>query len=480
MSNLSPLQAAPQRLPLLPHPALQKNTQHARTVETPENTEEVGFACKQNRSLLGGLPDDVWRIIFKNCCQHGASNLCSVLSVSKACYELADEARDWQIREFLFSAEAKAHLEKDSLNGLQNVFQMIRGVLEDAKIEQFLFSEETNALFEKKHLQALQSTFKAMRAAAEKGETLQAKLHKEGLQKITRAEFPKIVRAAKFKQEDPPRARLIRGFLLKQFKRGKFFEAMKRFPSRPLPTYENRYPDIYSLNLTVASLVEMDLCTLEEFGADASLDDEINDELGLFMLTHISSFFAQEKKQDMRSFIGLMPSWVWDGVVKTYKNCSLVGVEHLLASRVDVIAGGKTVHWPISKGENELLIVLLENNFPPDALNESGESALRCAIEADRSDMVDALLEHGAHVSPLLKVDGGIKSIRWAIARNKENFLKTLLALVVEQNVLKEALAYAKKMRRVNSSALAIVLERLESLGLVANYQGRQSDFLLS
>ncbi len=221
---------------------------------------------------------------------------------------------------------------------------------------------------------------------------------------------------------------------------------------------------MYEINLTLGNLVAMELGTLEEFGADASLDRQVNDDLGLFILTYISSFFNQEKKPDMKRFIGLMPNWVWDGVIKTYTKYSLIGVKDLLASKVDAIADAEAVHWAISNGKKDLLVALLENNFNPNALSESGESALRCAIEADRPDMVDALLTHGADVSHLLKVDSGINLIHWAIEMNRENFIKIFLALKIDQNVLDQALEYAKKMPHVRTRRRKILLEQGEKL----------------
>ncbi len=407
MPHSNPIQVPPQHRSSLAHSVLWQSTPHAYAVETPEKSEEVGLTCKQNQELLGGLPDDVWRIILKKCCQDGVSSLYSVSLASKACKELVDEIRNWQRCQFLFSTEAEALLEKDSLEELQHAFQILYRVIEDEQIH-------------------------------------------------------KIVQAANLKQKNPPLMELIQSFLLNKLKRGNFFEAIKLLSTRPIPTYENRYPDIYELNLTLGSLVAMELGTLEEFGAGASLERQVNDELGLFMLTHISSFFNQEQKPDMKRFIGLMPSWVWGGVVQTYKNYSVIGARSLLASKVDAIAGAEAMHWAISNGKKDLLIALLENNFNPNALSHSGKSALCCAIEADRPDMVDALLKSGADVSHLLKLDSSINPIHWAIARNRENFLNLLLALKVEQNVLDQALAYAKTTPHVSASMIKILLEQSE------------------
>ncbi len=470
MSNSNLIQVAPQHRSSLPHSALWQSRQDAYAVKTPEKSEEVGFMCKQNQDLLGGLPDDIWRIILKKCCQAGASSLYSVSLVSKACKELVGEIRNWQRYQFLFSTEAEALLEKESLEELQHSFQILYRVVEDEQIHDFLFSKEQKTLITEQSLKELQNTFQSMHEAAKKGEASQAMLHKEAFHRILLKEFPKIVRAASLKQKNPPLMQLIQSFLLNKLKRGNFFEAIKLLSTRPIPTYENRYPDMYELNLTLGNLVAMELGTLEEFGAGASLERQVNDELGLFMLTHISSFFNQEQKPDMKCFIGLMPSWVWGGVVQTYKNYSVIGAKSLLASKVDAIAGAEAAHWAILNGKKDLLIALLENNFNPNALSHSGKSALRCAIEADRPDMVDALLKSGADVSHLLKLDSSINPIHWAIARNRENLLNLLLALKVEQNVLDQALAYAKKTPHVSASTIKILLEHSDKSGTGAGH----------
>ncbi len=459
MSNSNSIHVAPERRSSLPHSAFWQSTQHAYAVKTPEKGEEVELMCKQNRDFLGGLPDDVWRIILKKCCQDGVSSLYSISWANKACKELVEEVRNWQRRQFLFSTEAEALLEKESLKELQHAFQILSGAVEDEQMHAFLFSKEQKTLLTEQPLKELQNTFQCMREAAKQGEALQAMLHQQAFHQILLKEFPNIVRAASLKQKNPPLMQLIQSFLLNKLKRGNFFEAIKLLSTRSIPTYENRYPDMYELNLTLGNLVAMELGTLEEFGGGASLDRRVNDELGLFMLTRISSFFNQEQKPDMKRFIGLMPSWVWGGVVQTYKNYSVIGAKSLLASKVDAIAGAEAAHWAISNGKKDLLIALLENNFNPNALSHSGKSELCCAIEADRPDMVDALLKSGADVSHLLRLDSSINPIHWAIARNRENFLSILLALKVDQNVLDQALAYAKKTPHVRASTIKILLE---------------------
>ncbi len=478
MSNPIFLPAVSQRLPSLPHLALQQNTQGA--YETPGTGETAALTGKRKQDSPCGLPDEIWHLILKNCWQDSAQNLHSASMVCKALYNLADgvkEIKNWQIHEFLFSTEAEALLQGNSLKGLQNIFQIIHFAIEDKQIKEFLFSKEAIALFKKEILEALQSVFQAMHAATQKGDARLAMLHRETLQKILRGEFTRIVKGPILKHENFPLAQFTQSFLLKKIKRESvnFFAAINIL-SRPLSKYKDRYLGRHTINLALGDLVAMKLCTQEELRDEAAvaalvgcyrgdalaeqlkLYDEavsakqVTGELVLFFLTHISSIFTQEQKPDMKRFIGLIPEWVWAGVVKTYKSYPLGAAKDLLASRIEAIVGTETAHWAISNGKADLLIAFLESDSNP---NEAGKKALRCALELGRPKMVNVILH-------------------WAISKNKGDFLKILLALVSDRQVLENVLVHAKKMRRASPGAVRIVLERLENLDVVANYPGQQ------
>ncbi len=471
------ISAAPQRPPSLHHLALQQNTKSAG--EMAGGNEEAVLMGEKNQVSLGGVPEDVWRIILKSCWENGARDLYSASLVCKAFYRLADEVKpvkNCQIRDFLSSAEAESLFEEKSFKGLQKTFQIIHEVVADDQIQAFLFSKEAAALFAKKTLKELQGTFQSLCEAVKKGEVFQARLCKETLQKSLQGEFPRMVRELSLKQENPPLKQLTQNFLLKELRNGNFLAAMQILSTRSLSKYQEGDPDIGEAKLTQGDLVAMELCTQKELRDEAAvaalvgcyrgdtlaeqlkLYDEavsakqVTGELALFLLTYISSIFTQKQKPNIKHFIGLIPEWVWAGVVKTYKSYPLIAAKDLLASRIEAIVGTETLQWAISNRKQDLLIAFLESDSNP---NEAGKNALRCAMELGRSEMVDVLL-------------------RWAIAKNRGALLKTLLALIVDQNVLKEALAYAKKMHRVNSSALPIVLERLESLDAVVNYPTQQ------
>ncbi len=483
--------AASSRQPSSLQPARQQNIQSAHGVRSAESVEEAALSSQPNQASLCGLPNEALQVILEYCRQAGTQHLRSASLVSKDFYQLADQVKNSQIRQlnsqmrqFLFSAEAKALLNADSLNrsksifqsleSLQSIFQIIHAVADSSQmhqcqpllseVRQFLLSEEAQACFDEAEiLKALQNTLQGMCERIQKKETVQAILHKEALQKILQEKLQKIVQAEIVKKNNLPLTQLIQICLLKEIKRGNLLEAIKFLSARPLPIYEAGMA-VYGVNLTRGDLVAMGLCTRGEFGERVSLTAPINGELGLFILTHISSLFTQEQEPDIKYFLGLIPNDVWKGVVETYKECSFLEVQDLFASRVDALVDAEAAYWAIENDAEDLLIELLKNDFNPNRLNQAGESALYCAMKANRPNMVSILLDYGADVSHLLKLKGDIDPLQWAILKNSEKLLKALLASGLDQNEFAQAFAYAEKMERTNM--VAILCEHDKNLGI--------------
>ncbi len=432
-------------------------------------------ARQQNQASLYDLPNEALQIIGEDCYQTGTQHLRNLSLVSGFFYQLTDQVKSLHIRrlnsqisQFLFSDEAESLFNADSLNKLQSIFQnseklqgifqIIHAVADDSqmrqcqpllsKLSQFLFSEEAQACFEEGALKEVESVFQGMCEKIQKRDTVQAILHKNALQKILRTEFEKIVEKGIVNQNNFPLIRLIK--TCQRIKRGDFLEAIKILSARPLPIYKAGRA-VYGVNLTRGDLVTMSLCAPEDFGEGASLTEQIKGELGLFFLTYISSFFTQERKPNFEEFFGLAPKDAWKGVLEIYKEKgSLLAVQILLASKVDILVDDEAAHWAIENNAKDLLEILLENDFNPNKLNKAGESALYCAMKVDRSDMVNMLLEHKADVSHLLKREGDIDPLQWAILNNNEKLLKALLALDLDQNELAQALTYAEEMKLSN------------------------------